>query len=262
MAQYSVSRKAHYHAGNSDVHEVVMTADKDGNIINSSGASSNINISAGLVEGWSHINKFGFNSSIGSGGWETIYDGSNKYTYLTVAGVAAIASSNSADSGETVEVQGLDQNYNLVIEDVLVGASSQATFIRVFRMIFKDGASATNVGVITATIGGAVKASILAGAGQTLMALYTIPAGKTGYLLKVHFNVTKNTDVEFRLLVKPFGGAFNVKGQFGTFGVPIEYNYPVPLRFLEKTDIELEALSGNTCGAGGLFDLILVDNEV
>lgn len=47
MAQYSVNRKAHYHAGNSDVHEVVMTADKDGNIINSAGASSNINIAAG-----------------------------------------------------------------------------------------------------------------------------------------------------------------------------------------------------------------------
>ena len=94
------------------------------------------------------------------------------------------------------------------------------------------------------------------------MALYTVPAGKTAYLLKVHFNVTKSTDIEFRLVVKPFGGAFNVKGQFGTFGVPVEYNYPVPLRFEEKTDIELECLAGNTCAAGGLFDLILVDNAV
>ena len=239
-----------------------MTADKDGNIINSAGASSNINISAGLVEGWGHINKFGFNPSIGSGDWETIYDGSNKYTYLTVAGVAAIASTNPADSGKTVEVQGLDENYNLVLEDVVIGTSSQTTFIRIFRMIFKDGVATTNIGAITATVGGAVKATILAGAGQTLMALYTVPAGKTAYLLKVHFNVTKSTDIEFRLVVKPLGGAFNVKGQFGTFGVPIEYNYPVPLRFEEKTDIELECLAGNTCAAGGLFDLILVDNAV
>ena len=136
MAQYSVNRKNHYHGGNSDIHEVVMTADKDGNIINSAGASSNINISAGLVEGWGHINKFGFNPSIGSGSWETIYDGSNKYTYLTVAGVAAIASTDPADSGKTVEVQGLDENYNLVLEDVVIGTSSQTTFIRIFRMIF------------------------------------------------------------------------------------------------------------------------------
>ena len=94
------------------------------------------------------------------------------------------------------------------------------------------------------------------------MALYTVPAGKTAYLLKVHFNVTKDTDVQCRLMARPFGGAFNVKGLFGTFGVPIEYNYPVPLVFTEKTDIELQVLCGNTAAAGGLFDLILVDNEV
>ena len=37
MAQYSVNRKNHYHGGNSDIHEVVMMSDKDGNIINSAG---------------------------------------------------------------------------------------------------------------------------------------------------------------------------------------------------------------------------------
>jgi len=261
MAQYSVNRKAHYHAGNSDVHEVVMMSDKDGNIINSAGASSNINIAQGLVDGWAHINKFGFNPTIGSGSWETVYDGSNAYTYLTTAGVATIASDDPLDSGKTVEVQGLDENYQLVVEDVLIGNSSITTFIRIFRMIFKDGTVTTNAGLITATVGGAVKASILEGNGQTLMALYTVPAGKTAFLLKVHFNITKSTDVQCRLMARPFGGAFNVKGLFGTFGVPIEYNYPVPLVFTEKTDIELQVLSGNTCAAGGLFDLILIDNE-
>lgn len=37
MAKYSVNRKNHYHGGNSDIHEVVMMSDKDGNIINSAG---------------------------------------------------------------------------------------------------------------------------------------------------------------------------------------------------------------------------------
>jgi hypothetical protein len=260
MAQYSVNRGLHYNGGNNDIHEVVMLADKDGNIINSAGAASNIPIASGLVDGYSHINKFGFNPSIGSGSWETVYDGSNVYTYLTTAGVAAIASDDPLDNGKTVEIQGLDENYNLVVEDVLIGASSITTFLRIFRMIFKNGTVASNDGLITATVGGAVKASILEGKGQTLMSLYTVPAGKTAYLLKVQFNVTKNTDVQCRLMSKPFGGAFNVKGLFGTFGVPVEYDYPVPLVFTEKTDIELQVLAGNTCAAGGIFDLILVDN--
>lgn len=260
MAQYSVNRGLHYNGGNNDIHEVVMIADKDGNIINSAGAASNIPIAAGLVDGYSHINKFGFNPTIGSGNWETIYDGSNAYTYLTTAGVAAIASDDPLDLGKTVEVQGLDENYQLVTEDVLIGNSSITTFIRIFRMIFKDGTITTNAGLITATVGGAVKASILVGKGQTLMAIYTVPAGKTAYLLKVQFNITKSTDVQCRLMARPFGGAFNIKGLFGTFGVPAEYDYPVPLVFTEKTDIELQVLAGNTCAAGGIFDLILVDN--
>jgi len=259
MAQYSVNRGRHYpSAGNKDIHEVVMLADKDGNIINSAGAASNIPIAAGLVDGYSHINKFGFNPSIGSGAWEAVYDGSSAYTYTTLADVAVIASTDPADTGALVEVQGLDQDYNLVVEDVAVGASSVTTFIRIFRMIKK---TTTNIGDVTATVNGIVLATILAGAGQTLMAIYTVPAGKTAYLLKLQCNVTKNTDVQFRLMTKPFGGAFTVKGQFGTFGVPLEYNYPVPLVFTEKTDIEIQVLCGNTAAAGALFDIILVNNS-
>ena len=47
----------------------------------------------------------------------------------------------------------------------------------------------------------------------------------------------------------------------GTFGIPFTYQYPVPLRFEEKTDLEIRADSGNTCGGNAMFDLILVDNE-
>ena len=57
-------------------------------------------------------------------------------------------------------------------------------------------------------------------------------------------------------------GAINIKGQFGTFGSPIDHNYPVPLKFEEKTDIEVRAVAGNSCGAGATFDIILVDNPV
>ena len=92
------------------------------------------------------------------------------------------------------------------------------------------------------------------------MAVYTVPAGKTDYLMKLQASPDKNTDVLFKLVVKEFGGAFLTKGVFGTFGVPVTYDYPVPLRFPEKTDIEIQGKAGNTCGAGALFDVILVDN--
>jgi len=41
------------------VFEVQMLADKDGNIINTFGAASNVPIAAGLVDGYSGIHKYG-----------------------------------------------------------------------------------------------------------------------------------------------------------------------------------------------------------
>ena len=57
MAQYSVSRQTHKDPSNLDIHEIVMIADKDGNLINSFGAASNIPISSGNLDGYNHINK-------------------------------------------------------------------------------------------------------------------------------------------------------------------------------------------------------------
>ena len=57
MAQFSVRSQKNLY--NKDLHEVVMIADKDGNLLNTSGAASNIPLAAGALTGYSHINKFG-----------------------------------------------------------------------------------------------------------------------------------------------------------------------------------------------------------
>lgn len=262
MAQYSVSRGNHYGSSNRDIHEVVMLADKNGNVLNSFGSASNIPIAAGDVSGYSHINKFGYTggTSVSTG---TIWDGNTAgqfYPY-PAAGVVTVTSSDTAnDNGETVEIQGLDSNYNPAIETVTVGGAAGATsFIRIFRARM---VSNTNVGIITINQGGSLAAQISAGNGQTLMAVYTIPAGKTGYLLKFQGSMDKsNADTIFKLFSRPWdNGAFNLKGQWGTQGGnPVTYDYPVPLVFTEKTDIKVDIAAGNV-GAGAIFDIILVDN--
>jgi hypothetical protein len=263
MAQFSVSRQAHYHKGNGDIHEVVMLGDQNGNIINSFGAASNIPIASGAVTGYSHINKFGYSNDIAS--LSTIWDGSNIYTYSTSAGAVTVESSSTDDNGAVIEVQGLDASYNLVTQDITIGGSAGATnLIRVFRARVKTPATSqtTNVGIISIDIATQLRAKILAGKGQTLMAVYTIPAGKTGYLLNLTMSVDKNVDVIYKLMARPIeDGGFNIKGQFGTFGTPVDHSYPIPLVFSEKTDIEIQADAGNTCGGGATFDIILVDNE-
>ncbi len=260
MAQFSVSRQSHYHKNNNDIHEVVMIADKDGNILNTSGAASNIPIASGAVTGYTHINKFGYSDNIQN--LSTIWDGSNTYTYSTSAGAVTVASSSSDDDGAVIEVQGLDASYHLITQDITIDGTGATNLIRVFRARVKTPATGEtgNVGDISVNIGGQLRAKILAGKGQTLMAVYTIPAGKTGYLLNLTMSVDKSVDVIYKLMVREQGGAFNIKGQFGTFGTPLDHNYPIPLVFSEKTDIEIQADAGSTCGGGATFDLILVDN--
>jgi len=255
MAQWNKSTQS-YRVQDTTNFEVVMLADENGNPLNSYGAAANIPISAGLLTGYSHINKFGYRDSLAST-YQAIWDGTTAYPYITTAGVASVATTGT-DTG-TLSVQGLDANYTFVSETIAIGSSGTTEFLRIFRAIQLTG---TNADDITISVGGVVRAIIKEETGQTLMALYTIPAGKTGYLMKFQGSIDKsNGETKFRFMARPFDGVFNSKGQFGTAaGSPITYDYPVPLKFDEKTDLEVRALSGSTLGAGAIFDLILVDN--
>jgi hypothetical protein len=262
MAQWNKDAQA-YRAQDTTNFEVVMLADQDGNPLNSYGSAANIPIAAGDLEGYSHINKFGFRDVI-AGSWQTIWDKAADYAYYAAATVTAVADNagGADDDGGTVEVQGLDENYAPVTETLTIGgAASVAQFSRVFRArMVTANTGTTNEDEIRIKNGVNDVAVIIAGAGQTLMSLYTIPAGKTGYLMKLQGSIDANNDALFRLYARPFGGAFNVKGQFGVFASGFNYDYPVPLRFEEKTDIEIKSLSQSGVGGGAIFDIILVDN--
>lgn len=246
---------------NSHIYEVVMLSDKDGNIINSFGSASNIPIAAGEVDGYSHINKFGYTGT-DQNGTATVWDANNTtaiYPY-PAAGVVTMTSTAGGDTGAEVEIQGLDGDYNAVVENVNIGSTGAVTFSRIFRARMT---SVSNAGDVTINQGGNLAAKILTGNGQTLMAVYTIPAGKTGYLLKFQGSMDKqNAPVKFKLFARPFGNGFNLKGQWGSQGGnSVDYDYPVPLVFAEKTDLRVDVVTGGTCGNGAIFDLILVDNN-
>lgn len=220
-----------------------------------------IRIASGQTKGVSHVNKFGFHGATVAS--TTVWDGDSNYTYPSLAGPLTLTT-GGADSGLTVEFQGLDSNYEEVTESI-IGTSSGATgtqpFLRVFRGVVTShtGENAANM---SATINGTTAAIIKAGEGQTLMALYTVPNNKTAYLKHLHAAPTKkDNDTIITLKTRPEGGIFNTKGKFASSGEVIHYDYHVPIKFDEKTDIEIkaenQAASGNI---SALFDLIILDN--
>lgn len=228
-----------------------------------------VQISDGVMLNVDAINKFGYNESVGSS-YEVVSDLGSAH-YPTSAATVSIVSASTADTAagtgaRTVEIQGLDGNYEELTEVVTMNGtaavSTTASFIRVFRMrVVTAGSGETNAGNITATIGSNV-ARILAGQGQTLMAIYTVPKGKTAFFMKFQGSISKSQEGAFQLRSRvPFAagnGAFNVKGLWGTFANTVTYDYPVPLKFEEFTDIEIRSKGQGTPDMGAIFDLILV----
>ena len=124
MAQYRRDRHEYLANGNT-IFEVVMHADKDGNLINSFGVASNIPIAAGLVDGYKSIHKFGRNPSVGNIP-ETIWMHGGLYSYLDVGSASTVyAYSASSDDGpgndgaRTITVQGLDNDFNEIKKRLL-----------------------------------------------------------------------------------------------------------------------------------------------
>lgn len=220
-----------------------------------------LGVQKGLVTNFSGVHKFGLNTAVGTS-FETIWDGNNTYTYPSSSGTATATSSDTAsDNNGTVEIQGLDSNYDLATETLTIGGSAGTTnFIRVFRAIMKTANTGNaNVGTITITVSSTTVAQIRAGYGQTLMCVYTVPRKYNAYLMQIDVGSSKDLENEIRFIVKDIsnGNVWNTKAFITTRGGFVEKNYVVPVSIPEKTDIELIAKASATSSVSGGFELIL-----
>lgn len=235
--------------------------------------------SINLPAGFGQIHKFGAVPAMSQNTNGTIWDENDTvYPWATIDSnsvltVEVVAPNNESTlttthDGDTVEIQGLDGDYNLQTETVTISGSSATTtnnFKRVFRARFTNGGSFDpNSDRILIKSGGTTVAKILEDLGQTLMSIYTIPAGKTGYLMRLDVTAQASASGSFKLFARPGGvGSFQVKhiAEVVGSGAPYQLEYPIPQSFPEKTDIDarMHTLSNNgryTC----TFDILLVDN--
>ena len=264
MAQWRKDSQE-YLANGTTIFEVNMLADKDGNIINSFGAASNVPIAAGGVTGYSGVHKFGAVYGTGTGTMSTVWTAADTtatalYPWSHSAGTLSVVSTSGSDTGD-ITIQGLDASYNFVEETITLTGTSAATgstsFTRVNRAFMVDD---TNVGKISVSISGTKVTEVAIGFGQTLQCIYTIPAGKTGYLMNLSASASKNQVVDLFLFQRPFGGAFRVLTTMSLNQSNQQLDYPVPLKLTEKTDIDLRTLGSSNATVSAEFSIILVDN--
>jgi len=100
-----------------------------------------------------------------------------------------VESASTLDVGQEITIFGLDENFNSKEVSVNLNGSNQiplgGLWTRVFRM-YNSGTSELNGDISVVDIDGDVFAYLMPENNQTLMALYTIPAEYTGYLMKFH----------------------------------------------------------------------------
>ena len=229
-------------------------------------------ISGGYITGHSFNHKFGAVPSLSTNTTGTVWDVDDTlypWTALDTPAVVNVERNNIADDGYTVTVQGLDADYNFVEDTIIInGADTLGTveFKRVNRAFVSNGGSSNtgNIDIEAGAAGGTTVARITAGLGQTLMAAYTIPAGYTGYLMRLDVTAQGTATGSFKLFARPGGvGSFQLKhvAEVNGVGGPYQLEYPIPQSFPEKTDIDarMHTQSNNgryTC----TFDILLVDN--
>lgn len=229
------------------------------------------------------LHKFGFNPDIDDA-VETVWAQGGLYSYLAAATQLSVSSSSTADTSagtgaRTVTLSGLDANYAEISETVTLNGQTAVTttnsYLRIFRMVVRSaGSGGQNAGVIyagtgTVTVGVPANkyATIAIGDNQTLMALWTVPADHTGYLMQTDVTVATTQNNKYctvSLVARPFGEVFQVKDRFVKAESQTTLEYPIPLRFEEKTDIEYRAV-GDSAGAdiaiSAAFEIVYIRNS-
>jgi hypothetical protein len=246
-----------------------------------------VEVSRGNILGYSLDRKFG---SIGSIAASTpadvwaygITSGAETYTFSTTADIDSMSSSSISDT-EAITVIGLDANYEEVIQTKNLTGQATVLFdtpmIRVNRAYNSNGNDLIgNVYIYTngtPTAGGVpgtvanVRAYIPIGEGQTLQAIYTVPAGKTAYFMGLETSLTKAGGAtavggNFRGRTRLFNKVFRTQDDFDLISSGNSnrvYNLPIPLPFEEKTDFVATVGVTNTgAGASWAFTVLLIDN--
>ena len=229
-----------------------------------------LNIARGLVKGTSFNHKFGAVPALSINTTGSVWDVNDTlypWTALDTPAVVNIERNNVADEGHTVTVQGLDADYNFQEEEIVIsGTDTIGTklFRRVNRAFCTDDGS-TNTGDIdieAGAAGGTTVARITAGKGQTLMAVYTVPAGYTAYITQGVASVQAGGSATGDMMIRYFGqNTFRVGHSFEVTATGGSYFYPfsVPVAVPEKSDIDIRArAAGNNSRVTAAFDMILI----
>ena len=238
-----------------------------------------LDIAEGKIAGKKIIQKYGKNPSVSSGSYSTIWNGGGAYTGFPAGAETVTVTSSSindvATTGtglRTLRLYGLSATGLEQTEDIIMNGTTAVTstlsYLRLNRakgltagtLLHNDGNITIRQSVTTATIFAVMPATY----NTTMIAAYTIPSDKNGYILSQRASIAnKNAaTVDMRIQERRPGVLFTVSGEaaLNSTGTGyIERTFSSPGRIPPMTDLYIEGEASSTVAISVFLDILLVD---
>jgi len=229
----------------------------------------NLAVAQGKVPGVTGINISGYQPAAGTTFTPAWRDGA--YVYFPTAQVVRVWSESASDTNVSVQIIGLDANYVLQTETVLLnngitGVLTTKQFLRINTIRLTR--TPNNLGLLHA--GSSDKAITLAYIGTVAsgpemgisqMTVYTVPAGYTFYLTQSNWYTAGSQPANYRSWTQTPDGLITVVLNFPLVS---QYNSTkvVPRPYPEKTDIQWQVSASGNVAIGGQIEGYLISNSV
>ena len=242
-------------------------------------------VSAGLVDGHTGHNITGHVEGVGT----TLHTvgcvgTTTEYVYPSSATIDYISSSSTLDTHE-ITIIGLDVNFEEVEQtQILTGQTPVALETPIMRVNFFINLSATEcagtvylwdspsgngtehttgVPSVDATVKAFIELLGTHSSGHHTSSVFTVPAGKTGYVV---FGKTTVADANSKVMELTFwartdGIVWQQAHHIDIINTNYDYFFKMPASVAEKTDLEVKCIvSTGTADVAVHYDIILVDN--
>jgi hypothetical protein len=214
-----------------------------------------LQVSRGLVRDTEVRNIFGFNGAIGTSfiaAWENNVD----YVYPNTTLQMTAVSSNTSDTGVTILISGLDENYNRKSNTITLNGTSAVGIGEFFRINDVITLSGNAIGDVTIANSGTTYARVSAGTGKNQASIFTVPAGYEFYLYRIDAFCASaslnNRILFFRNFVRQSNGTI-LRVAETSFLEQMNIQRRIPFRYAEKIDIQLQLRSSAGTQEIGIF---------
>lgn len=215
-----------------------------------------LEVSKGNVPGHRTFQRSSQNDNVGTT-FQDITPQGGLQTLPTSAETLEIVSTSTDDTNggsgaNSVIVPTLNENYErqqqIVILDGTTPVTLTGTHLRTEPInIVTQGSAMNNIGdiILRPSGGGETRQIMPAGIGESSSSHYTSPAGLTIRALSVNVFAPKGSDVQFRSVVTPEGGATIIGGNRPAYQSDTQMSLPSLPVAPPKTDVNFQAISTN-----------------